>query len=200
MYGYTSKGKVCSQCKECIAVYQKAYRAKNADKRKSDHYAWRVKNRKKLKAYNNVSYKANIERIQKRHSEYKKINKDKVKAQNAAYQRRKIAEDPIFKMKAILRNLVYDALRRKGYTKNNRTIDIVGMRGEELYQHLLSGFFDVYGRLPTQDDQLDIDHIVPLITAKTEEEVLKLNHYTNLRFLLKHDNRYSKNAKLDWSP
>jgi hypothetical protein len=27
----------------------------------------------------------------------------------------------------------------------------------------------------------DIDHIIPLATAKTIEDVIKLNHYTNLR-------------------
>lgn len=39
----------------------------------------------------------------------------------------------------------------------------------------------------------DIDHIVPISTAKTEEELLKLNHYSNLQPLCSYTNRILKN-------
>lgn len=42
----------------------------------------------------------------------------------------------------------------------------------------------------------DIDHIIPLSSAKTEEELLRLNHYTNLRPLCSYHNRVVKRAKL----
>lgn len=35
----------------------------------------------------------------------------------------------------------------------------------------------------------DIDHIIPTSSAKTEEEVVKLNHYTNLQPLCSKINR-----------
>jgi hypothetical protein len=35
----------------------------------------------------------------------------------------------------------------------------------------------------------DIDHIIPLSSAKTEEEVKKLNHHTNLQPLCSKTNR-----------
>ena len=38
----------------------------------------------------------------------------------------------------------------------------------------------------------DIDHIKPLSSFKTEQELLKLNHYTNLRPLCSHYNRFVK--------
>ena len=38
----------------------------------------------------------------------------------------------------------------------------------------------------------DIDHVVPLDNAKTEEEIVKLNHYTNLQPLCSYVNRYIK--------
>jgi hypothetical protein len=44
-------------------------------------------------------------------------------------------------------------------------------------------------------DGWDIDHIVPLCTAKSPEEVLSLNHYTNLRPLCSHVNRNIKRDK-----
>ena len=43
-------------------------------------------------------------------------------------------------------------------------------------------------------DKWHIDHIVPLATAKSEAEVLALNHFTNLRPIWSRDN-LSKGAK-----
>jgi hypothetical protein len=37
-----------------------------------------------------------------------------------------------------------------------------------------------------------IDHIIPISTANTEDEVIKLNHFTNLKPLCSYTNRYIK--------
>ena len=42
-----------------------------------------------------------------------------------------------------------------------------------------------------------IDHIIPMSTAKSEEEVIKLNQYTNLQ-LLKAEDNLEKSDKLNW--
>ena len=42
----------------------------------------------------------------------------------------------------------------------------------------------------------DIDHIIPISSATTEEEILKLNHYTNLQPLCSRINRDIKKNKL----
>ena len=42
----------------------------------------------------------------------------------------------------------------------------------------------------------DIDHIIPLSTAKTKEDLIKLNHYTNLQPLCSKINRYIKKDNL----
>jgi hypothetical protein len=41
----------------------------------------------------------------------------------------------------------------------------------------------------------DIDHIIPISSAKTEEDLIRLNHYTNLRPLCSYTNRWVKRAK-----
>lgn len=41
------------------------------------------------------------------------------------------------------------------------------------------------------------DHIIPMSCAKTEEDVIRLNHYTNLQPLCSHINRNIKKAKVE---
>lgn len=42
----------------------------------------------------------------------------------------------------------------------------------------------------------DIDHIIPVSSANSEEEIIKLNHYTNLQPLCSKINRDIKKDKL----
>jgi len=44
----------------------------------------------------------------------------------------------------------------------------------------------------------DLDHIIPISSAITEQEVIKLNHFTNLQPLCSKINRYIKKNKLDF--
>ena len=44
----------------------------------------------------------------------------------------------------------------------------------------------------------DIDHIIPISSAKTEEEVYKLNHFSNFQPLCSKVNRDIKKNTIDW--
>ena len=44
---------------------------------------------------------------------------------------------------------------------------------------------------------LHIDHIIPISSAKTKEDVIKLNHYSNLQYLFAEDN-LEKGDSLGW--
>ena len=43
----------------------------------------------------------------------------------------------------------------------------------------------------------DIDHIIPVSKATTEDDVIKLNHHTNLQPLCSYINRVVKKDKVD---
>jgi len=63
---------------------------------------------------------------------------------------------------------------------------LIGCSKEELKWHLEKQFkpgmtWDNYGKW-------HVDHIIPLYTAKTEQEVYKLYHYTNLQPLWAEEN------------
>ena len=44
----------------------------------------------------------------------------------------------------------------------------------------------------------DIDHIIPISSGNTEEEIIKLNHYSNLQPLCSKINRDIKRDRLDY--
>lgn len=59
--------------------------------------------------------------------------------------------------------------------------------------------WDNYGKYKKNEFNYgwDIDHKIPLSTANTIEEIIKLNHYTNLKPLCSKINRDIK--KIRWS-
>ena len=67
-------------------------------------------------------------------------------------------------------------------------------------KHLEISFENNYKILFKNRDRskkLHIDHVIPLSLAKTEEELIGLNHYINLQYLYDKDN-LEKHDKLDW--
>jgi hypothetical protein len=78
-------------------------------------------------------------------------------------------------------------LKSKNITKNNKTFEIIGCTPQKLKQHLENKFTEgmKWGLI---GQYIHIDHIIPLCSAKTEEEIFKLCHYTNLQPMWAIDN------------
>jgi hypothetical protein len=93
-------------------------------------------------------------------------------------------------------------LKSKGYKKSLKTIEILGCSFDELKIYLESKFEDwmTWENKGLYDGEFnygwDIDHIIPLSSAQTEEDVIKLNHFTNLQPLCSKVNRDIKKNKL----
>lgn len=123
-------------------------------------------------------------------------NTAKFRKTNREYQRRKREEDPFFKFKQNLRILISCTLSNRGYTKKSRTYQIIGCSFEDCLKHLIETAIKNYGEYDN-NVQYHVDHIIPLSTATTEEELLKLHHYTNLQYLKPEDN-LKKSDSIDW--
>jgi hypothetical protein len=104
------------------------------------------------------------------------------------YMNTRRAIDSIFKLKDNIRGLITTTLRNHNLPKTSKTTTIVGCSIPLLKNHLDYTFWLNYGRYPTPEDKLHIDHVVPVSKATTEDELLKLNHYSNLQYLLASDN------------
>lgn len=59
--------------------------------------------------------------------------------------------------------------------------------------YLLETYKKNYGVEYDNKEKVHIDHITPLSTAKTEEDVIKLCHYSNLQLLKAEDNLKKSN-------
>ena len=111
--------------------------------------------------------------------------------------------DSLFKFQVDFRKRLRIQIKARGYTKKSTTYEITGITYQGLKEHLEGLWepwmsWDNYGKykIGTFNYGWDIDHIIPTSTAKTEEELLKLNHYTNLKPLCSKVNRDIKKDNL----
>lgn len=109
----------------------------------------------------------------------------------AEKRRKRLKEDSLFRLKVNVRKFINHSFRRKRVSKQDKTEAILGCTFEFFRDYMASKFkegmsFDNYGKW-------QIDHIMPLSTAKDEKDVLKLCHYTNLQPLWDYENREKSN-------
>ena len=96
--------------------------------------------------------------------------------------------DVEFKIRCNIRSRVKNFLKSKNIKKNNQTFKIVGCEPARLKEHLETQFKDGMSWENYCLNGLHIDHIIPLINGKTEDEIFKLCHYTNLQPLWWYEN------------
>ena len=93
--------------------------------------------------------------------------------------------------------MIKDCFKRKSIIKNEKSEEILGCNIDFFQKYLLKTYKKNYGIEWDGIEKVHIDHIIPLSTANTEEEVIKLCHYTNLQLLKAKDN-LKKSNKIDW--
>jgi hypothetical protein len=162
------------RCKQCKSLYANS----NKDKENERKNKWR---------------KQNIEKVKVSKKKYYENNKDKEYKRNYEYYKNKKLTDPIFKLSCNLRTRIFCFLTDKNIKKTNSTSTIVGCDKEKLKIYLEKKFTD--GMNWENYGKWHVDHIIPLSSSKTEEEVYKLCHHTNLQPLWALDN-WKKNNKI----
>lgn len=185
------KKKLTPEQKEAKRLSDKKYREANKEKERERLKKWREANKDKVKEHN----KTRAKQI----SVWANENKERLKEYNKQYRKTKKENNPQFKLYCTIQNLIYNSLKRKKSNKNDKTVNILGCTIEEFKAHLESQFeswmsWENYGKYKKDciNYGWDIDHIKPIATAKNEVDLIKLNHYTNLRPLCSYVNRYVK--------
>ena len=123
---------------------------------------------------------------------YRDGNKESCLKLVREYKKKKYQTDLIFRLKDNISSSIRRYLTVK---KSKKTMDILGCNIEFFIEYIESKFTEGM----TWDNHTKfgwhLDHIIPLASAITEEDLYKLNHYTNFQPLWWRDN-LSKSYKI----
>ena len=175
-------------CKECDKMRSLKYYYSNKElvELKRKEYIQTEKYKIRRQGY----LKENREEINRVKKLYKLNNRENILQKKKDYYQRK-KNDPIFALTKRLRQGIYRSVRG---VKLRSSLDILGCTEEKFKIHIENQFTDdmSWDRL----NEIHIDHIIPISSAETLEDVYRLNHYTNLQPLWAKDN-LSKYNKID---
>jgi hypothetical protein len=180
--------KICSKCNEEKNICEFNKEKRNKSGLKSECKLCRKLIKKKH--YDTNKHKI-LENKKKYYLSKKDVILEKAKKFND-YYKLNYQINVLYRIGKIVRRRIYDYVT-KNTIKIEKTFDIVGCSSELLKAHLEQKF--IKGMSWENQGEWHIDHIIPLSSAKSEEEVYKLCHYTNLQPLWAQDN-LSKGSKI----
>ena len=125
--------------------------------------------------------------------EEQEATKEKRKENMRKYQKQRRKTDPLFKISHNLRSRTSKAFKSKGYSKNTKTQEMLGVDWEVCKAHIERQFKK--GMNWSNYGEWQIDHIIPLVSANNEKDLMKLCYYRNLQPLWAEDN-LMKSAKI----
>lgn len=193
---------VCKQIKQLTEFYfrkdRNTYRSWCIDCEKNRTKNFYKINKDEILDKQHQHYKDNRIILLERKKKYAQEHKEELREYHTKYIYNRRKNDDIFHFKSQIRHLINQSFRRRGIQKKGKTEEIVGCNFQNFNEYLLQTYRDNYGKEWDGIEDVHIDHIVPLATAKTEKEVIELCHYTNLQLLKGKDN-LSKGDKLDWN-
>ena len=186
IYYYDNKDEILEKHKDYMLDYNKKYYEENKEELIVKKRNYQEENKEQIKKYRKQYEKENRDKIQATHRKYLKV-----------YTKERKENDPLFKITLQVRGLISGSFKRQGYTKRSNTYKILGTDYKTFYKHLLETFKNNYGYEWDGHEPVHIDHIIPLATATTEQEIVKLCNYKNLQLLKAKDN-LEKGDKLDY--
>jgi hypothetical protein len=183
-----SNKKYQEEHKEEIKINKKCYYEINREdfKEKSKIYYENNKNSQLKKCVEYV--KKNLEKTRDYQKKYRKENWGKLSEYRRTHNREKYNNDPIYKVQRCIRHRVNEFFKSVNTKKSNKTMTIVGCTPIELKNHIEKQFkegmsWENYGFYGWH-----VDHIIPMSSAKTIEEIEKVSHFTNLQPLWRDEN------------
>lgn len=202
-----TKDKLHCSCKECDKekyhknreyniLRMREYKKNNPEKmkdyflRKKDSYKeYRDSKKEEIKSYMKDYYRSNLEKRKK----YLEKNKEILSLKRNNSEKKRRESDSLYKLKIYMRNRIWFYLKKSDIRKKNTTFEVVGCSPQQLKIFLEQKFTE--GMSWENQGKWHIDHIIPLSSAKTEEELYKLCHFTNLQPMWASEN-IKKGAKI----
>jgi len=190
---------------EAKKLARKKYVHENIDTVYEQQKQWRVLNPEKPRKYVKNYRNKNTDKVKAQINSWKKLNKEKINNTHNLYRKKRKLNDPLYKLIANTRCLIVNSFKKYKFRKSSKTAEILGCSFEEFKSHLESKFlswmtWDNHGKYNGELNYgWDIDHVIPLSSAKSEEELLRFNHFSNLQPLCSKLNRDIKKNKIELS-
>ena len=192
-----------SICKNCDCIRSKKYREANKEKvaRKKRGYYEKHKeeinqkcreyyeeNKEELCQKGKEYRENNPEKIKEYQAEYKEANREELSKKNMDYKRKRLAEDPLFKLIDGLRSRILLAIKSQAGEKAAKSMELLGCSVQHVRDHLEAQFTE--GMTWENRGEWHIDHIRPCASfdLTDPEEQKKCFHWTNLQPLWAQDN------------
>jgi hypothetical protein len=124
---------------------------------------------------------------------YERINR---KEYYNNYQKNKRKTDNLYNISFNIRCSIAQSFKRAcngKYIKSNKSEDILGCTLDFFMKYISSQFKN--GMSFERINEIHLDHIIPISSAKNEEDIIRLNHYTNFQPLWAKDN-FKKSNKI----
>jgi Arc/MetJ family transcription regulator len=191
---YTRKGAsdgLQPNCKPCHKFTVVKWKTANSEKVKEQKAAYKAANPDKVKEWHQRYKEAITPERKEKEAERRRNNRQRWKGNSTkdvyAYQKKRRQYDPLFRLSRNVRSALRKSFKSKGWTKTSSTAAMLGCSFPELEAHLIATAVKNYG-MWLDTDRFHIDHVIPLATAKTPEDIKALNHYSNLQWLTPKDN------------
>ncbi len=193
-YFRTDTNNHTKMCKECTKHKQRNYYKEHFVERKQyyqehkDYFKKYMKeNGWKYKGTIQQYYENNKEKLRKRQRDYYQKHNEHIKQYNREYKEYKKKNNEVYRFKCNISSKLRLVFNQKGKGCHKKLEEITKLNDELLYEYLLKTFENNYG-IKYNGDDVHIDHKIPLAKAITIEDVIKLNHYSNLQLLKPEDN------------
>ena len=167
--------------------YHKEYREKNKElisQKRKDYYQ---KNKEKVKEKVREYTSKNREYVNQRKRENREKKKDEYNRKWREYVKNRKETDPLYKLICSIRNLISQSFKGQFTKKSKKTIEILGCDFETFKKHIESQFTDDMNWY-NYASYWQLDHKTPISWSENEEDVYKLNHYSNFQPLFWKDN------------
>ena len=195
-YFRKDQNKYRNECKECWSTKGKAYVRNNSEKIKIYKKGYYDENKEIIAGKTKKYREENKEVIAKRKSEYNQQEHIMIKNQER-YQREKeernrvnrerYKNEPLYRLKRKITSSIKQAIKKK--CRSQFLSCSTGFLKWWLKAQWTEGMsWENYG-------EWVVDHRTPLASAKTEEDMIKLNHPSNLQPMWYKDNQ-KKSAKI----
>lgn len=180
-------------------LYRKSseYRANHLEQNRQYQKKYRDNNKEKVAECQKEYIVNNREKVRKYRRKYRTENKDKIN------ERRRInrQKNPLTRIKHNIANTIRSIYKKLHCEKGRRkTFDILKYSAQDLHIHLTQYIGQPCARcqkIIINFNNSHIDHIIPLNMAKTEQDIIELYHFSNLRLICETCN-VRKNASLDF--